>query len=109
LPVSSSRLHCHWERPDSEVPVRAATPSATFGSSVIRSLLKISPWCPEVSGLISSGMAANGAIRLIDLRDKTTTAIFPTATPKERWDKKTYPACPGPIDPAEQTVAVALT
>src|SRR5438309_9652996 len=47
-------------------------------------------------------MAANGAIRLINLRDKTTAAIFPTATPKERWDKKTYAACPGPIDPAEQ-------
>jgi sugar lactone lactonase YvrE len=57
---------------------------------------------PGGEWLISSGMAANGAIRLINLRDKTTTAIFPTATPKERWDKKTYAACPGPIDPAEQ-------
>jgi len=57
---------------------------------------------PGGAWLISSGMAANGAIRLINLRDKTTTAIFPTATPKERWDKKTYAACPGPIDPAEQ-------
>ena len=57
---------------------------------------------PGGQWLISSGMAANGAIRLINLRDKTTTAIFPTATPKERWDKKTYAACPGPIDPAEQ-------
>src|SRR5215510_10336946 len=57
---------------------------------------------PGGAWLISSGMAANGAIRLINLRDKTTTAIFPTATPRERWDKKTYAACPGPIDPAEQ-------
>ena len=57
---------------------------------------------PGGDWVISSGMAANGAIRLINLRDKTTTAIFPTATPKERWDKKTYAACPGPIDPAEQ-------
>ena len=49
---------------------------------------------PGGQWLISSGMAANGAIRLIDLRDKTTTAIFPTATPKERWDKKTTPRVP---------------
>ena len=35
---------------------------------------------PGGEWLISSGMAANRAIRLINLRDKTTTAIFPTAT-----------------------------
>jgi hypothetical protein len=57
---------------------------------------------PGGEWLISSGMAANGAIRLINLRDQTTTVLFPTATPKERWNKKTYGACPGPIDPAEQ-------
>jgi hypothetical protein len=28
--------------------------------------------------------------------------LFPTATPKERLDKKTYDSCPGPIDPAEK-------
>jgi len=57
---------------------------------------------PGSEWVISSGMAANGAIRLINLRDRTTSALFPTATPKERWDKKTYGSCPGPIDPAEK-------
>lgn len=57
---------------------------------------------PGSQWVISSGMAANGAIRLIDLRDRATSVIFPTATPKERWDKKTYGSCPGPIDPAEK-------
>jgi hypothetical protein len=57
---------------------------------------------PGSEWVISSGMAANGAIRLINLRDRTTSVIFPTATPKERWDKKTYGSCPGPIDPAEK-------
>jgi hypothetical protein len=47
-------------------------------------------------------MAANGAIRLINLKDRTTTVLFPGAAPKERLDKKTYASCPGPIDPAEK-------
>jgi len=52
---------------------------------------------PGSQWVLSSGMAANGAIRLINLRDKTTTALFPTAAPRERLDKKTYDSCPGPI------------
>src|SRR5439155_24889870 len=48
--------------------------------------------------VLSSGMTADGAIRAISLRHKTTTVLFPTATPKERLDKKTYASCPGPID-----------
>src|SRR5215510_11697208 len=47
--------------------------------------------------VLSSGMAANGAIRLINLRDKTTTVLFPSATSKERPNKKIYDSCPGPI------------
>src|ERR1700674_5550287 len=57
---------------------------------------------PGSDWVLSSGMAANGAIRLINVRDRTTTALFPTATPKERLDRKTYDSCPGPIDPAEK-------
>ena len=57
---------------------------------------------PGSEWVLSSGMTANGAIRLINLRDRTTTALFPTATPKERLDRKTYDSCPGPIDPAEK-------
>ena len=57
---------------------------------------------PGSEWVISSGMAANGAIRLISLRDRATTVLFPTATPRERFDRKTYNSCPGPIDPAEK-------
>ena len=53
---------------------------------------------PDSPWVIASGMAANGAIRLINVRDKTTTTLFPTDTPRERLDKKTYDSCPGPID-----------
>lgn len=56
--------------------------------------------------VLSSGMpypiAANGAIRLINVRDRTTTTLFPSVTPNERLDKKTYDSCPGPIDSAEK-------
>ena len=58
---------------------------------------------PGTGWVLSSGMAANGAIRLINVHDRTTTALFPTATPKERLDKKTYDSCPGPIDQAQPT------
>jgi hypothetical protein len=42
-------------------------------------------------------MAANGAIRLINLRDKSTTVLFPSTSSRERPNKKTYESCPGPI------------
>jgi sugar lactone lactonase YvrE len=57
---------------------------------------------PGGEWVISSGMAANGAIRAISLRDRTTTVLFPTVSSKVRRDTKTYPSCPGPIDPAER-------
>ena len=50
-----------------------------------------SPW------LLASGMTANGALRLVNVGDRTTTVLFPSATAKERFDKKTYASCPGPI------------
>ena len=57
---------------------------------------------PGSEWVLASGNAANGAIRLISVRDRTTTILFPTAAPKERLDSKTYDSCPGPIDPAEK-------
>lgn len=57
---------------------------------------------PGSEWVLSSGTAANGPIRLINVRDRTTTTLFPTATPKARLDKKTSDACPGPIDLAEK-------
>src|SRR6266571_1894174 len=52
---------------------------------------------PRSDWVLSSGMAANGAIRLINLRDKSTTVLFPSAASRERPNKKTYESCPGPI------------
>jgi hypothetical protein len=44
-----------------------------------------------------------GGIRLINVRDRTTTVLFPTSVPpRERFDAKTYDSCPGPVDPTEK-------
>ncbi len=53
---------------------------------------------PGGEWVLSSGMGVNGAIRLISVRDKTTTVLFPAASSKVRPDTKTYSSCPGPID-----------
>ncbi len=42
---------------------------------------------PGSEWVISSGMVANGAIRLVNLRDKSTTVLFPSATATERPNK----------------------
>ena len=56
---------------------------------------------PGDNWVIVSGDREGGRIHLINTHSKTATAVFPTATPNERPDKKSYPTCPGPIDPTE--------
>jgi hypothetical protein len=56
---------------------------------------------PGNQWVITSGDREGGRIHLINVRSKTATPVFPTATPSERLDKATYPTCPDPIDPAE--------
>jgi hypothetical protein len=57
---------------------------------------------PGGKWLFSSGQVVNGAVRLINVHDRTTTVLFPVPAPRERLDAKTYPSCPGPIDPQEK-------
>ncbi len=57
---------------------------------------------PGSEWVIASGDAAPGAITLVNVRQKTTTALYPTAAPKQRLDAVTYDSCPGPIDPEEK-------
>ena len=52
---------------------------------------------PGSEWILSSGMVANGAIRLINLRDKSTTVLFPSTTSTKRPNKRVYDSCPGPI------------
>src|SRR6185503_18319788 len=56
---------------------------------------------PGTDWVIASGDAAPGAITLVNVRDKTATALYPGAI-TQRLDAKTYASCPGPIDPEEK-------
>src|SRR5205809_6945984 len=51
---------------------------------------------PGTEWVLSSGMAANGAISVINLRDKTTTVVFSRGVSKVLPNKHTYDSCPGP-------------
>ena len=57
---------------------------------------------PGGAWVLASGQVAGGALRLINVRDRSTSVLFPSAGSKERLDAKTYPSCPGPIDLAEK-------
>ena len=52
--------------------------------------------------IASSYPENNGGLRLIDVRDLTTTILLPTETPRERLDRTTYASCPGPIASVEK-------
>ena len=57
---------------------------------------------PGSDWVIASGDAAPGAITLVNVRDRTTTALYPSPSLKQRLDAKRYDSCPGPIDPEEK-------
>jgi sugar lactone lactonase YvrE len=59
---------------------------------------------PGGQWVISTAFANKGGIRAIDVRDMSTTVVYPTAASKDRFDAKTYNSCPGPPD-AEQKAA----
>jgi len=50
---------------------------------------------PGTNWIIASGMAAGGALYLIDSQQKTWTELYPGETPRADHDTKTYGACPG--------------
>ena len=53
---------------------------------------------PGEEWVIASGNQEGGKIHLVNVRDRTSSVLYPTAAPRERLDAETYPACPGPID-----------
>jgi len=56
---------------------------------------------PGSEWVIASGNRAGGRIHLVSVADKTATVLFPSSTVGERLDSRSYPTCPGPIDPDE--------
>ena len=55
---------------------------------------------PGSQWVVASAYSGTGGIFLIRVSDRTSTVAYPAATAKERWDAKTYSACPGPPDQA---------
>jgi len=58
---------------------------------------------PGGEWVVSTAFAAPGGIRIINVRDKSTTKAYPSATAKDQFDNKTYATCPGA--PSEQMKA----
>ena len=53
---------------------------------------------PGGEWVVSTVFARPGGIRIINVRDRSTTTAYPSATAKDQFDKKTYDTCPGPPD-----------
>jgi hypothetical protein len=58
--------------------------------------------------LTSGNRPGQGAIRALHLRDKTVVTLFPSGGVKTARDAKAFPACPGPIDLADDTEKKAI-
>ena len=53
---------------------------------------------PGGDWVLATSYSGSGGIKLISVRDKTTTVAYPSAAAKEQLDAKTYDSCPGPPD-----------
>lgn len=58
---------------------------------------------PASDWVIVSGNQEGGAIQLVSVSARTAQPLFPAATRRERFDRTTYPTCPGPIDLSDRT------
>ena len=50
---------------------------------------------PGTRWIIASGMAADGALYLVDAREKSWSEVYPGDAPRAHHDTKTFGACPG--------------
>lgn len=55
-------------------------------------------YLPGTDWVVASSYGGNGGIRLISVREKTSTTLYPSAAAKDQLDKKTYDTCPGAPD-----------
>jgi DNA-binding beta-propeller fold protein YncE len=57
---------------------------------------------PGTDWILASAFGGSGGVRMINVREKTSMVAYPSATSKERFDKKTYDTCPGPPSDADR-------
>ncbi|HEY2385305.1 MAG TPA: hypothetical protein VGK48_29365 [Terriglobia bacterium] len=53
---------------------------------------------PGTDWMLASAFGGAGGIRLINVRDKTSSTLYPSADARDQLDKKTYDTCPGAPD-----------
>jgi hypothetical protein len=58
---------------------------------------------PGGAWVVASAFGGSGGVNLIRVSDKTSMKVYPAASAKDRFDAKTYAACPGPPDPLKFT------
>jgi hypothetical protein len=58
---------------------------------------------PGGAWVVASVFGGSGGVNLIRVSDKTSMKVYPAASAKDRFDAKTYAACPGPPDPLKFT------
>ena len=58
---------------------------------------------PRTSWLVSSAIAGDGGIYVVDTAKGRSIKVFPTATSAERLDAATYASCPGPLQGEDRT------
>ena len=52
---------------------------------------------PDSEWLIASGNQEGGMLHLVNIRDKSTSVLYPNTELREQLDPIAYPTCPGPI------------
>jgi hypothetical protein len=57
---------------------------------------------PGTDWILASAFGGSGGVRLVNVRDKMSSVAYPSASAKERFDKKTYDTCPGPPNEADR-------
>lgn len=62
---------------------------------------------PGSEWIIASGNREGGRLQLVSVQDKTATVLFPTPDRRAELDARTYPRCPGPLDPAAERAFLA--
>jgi len=58
---------------------------------------------PGDAWVVAGVFGGSGGLNLIRVGDRTSIKAYPSASAKDRFDKKTYGACPGPPDTARFT------
>jgi hypothetical protein len=58
---------------------------------------------PGGAWVVTGVFGGAGGINVLRVSDRTSTKVYPAASAKDKFDRKAYPACPGPPDVSKFT------